>query len=203
MPDLQGSRVVPATPLPPPDLEGSTRSARLSQSCSRSAGCRGTVGLIRSRTSGSNTAGSPPPGGGLAFFFGSLFLMGGWQALISRAGRPSSSAARSSWVCRIGVADRLHWFGMVSGDLKWGAFNAAALFCLPSHQENFGIAVAEALACGLPIRRPLPPKPCSSGWRCRRRNAGRWASAAGRCSRSVLRSAWGQSWMAALVPNAG
>jgi glycosyltransferase involved in cell wall biosynthesis len=40
---------------------------------------------------------------------------------------------------------------MVSGDLKWGAFHAAELFCLPSHQENFGIAVAEALACALPV----------------------------------------------------
>ena len=49
------------------------------------------------------------------------------------------------------MGDRLHWLGMVSGDLKWGAFHAAELFCLPSHQENFGIAVAEALACGLPV----------------------------------------------------
>jgi len=40
---------------------------------------------------------------------------------------------------------------MLSGDLKWGAFRAAELFCLPSHQENFGIVVAEALACGLPV----------------------------------------------------
>jgi glycosyltransferase involved in cell wall biosynthesis len=40
---------------------------------------------------------------------------------------------------------------MLSGDLKWGAFHAADAFVLPSHQENFGIAVAEALACGLPV----------------------------------------------------
>jgi glycosyltransferase involved in cell wall biosynthesis len=38
----------------------------------------------------------------------------------------------------------------LSGDLKWGAFHAAEVFVLPSHQENFGIAVAEALACGVP-----------------------------------------------------
>jgi glycosyltransferase involved in cell wall biosynthesis len=41
--------------------------------------------------------------------------------------------------------------GMLSGDLKWGAFQSAEAFVLPSHQENFGIAVAEALACGLPV----------------------------------------------------
>jgi glycosyltransferase involved in cell wall biosynthesis len=40
---------------------------------------------------------------------------------------------------------------MLSGELKWGAFRSAELFCLPSHQENFGIVVAEALACGLPV----------------------------------------------------
>ncbi len=51
----------------------------------------------------------------------------------------------------LGIADRVVWPGMLSGDLKWGAFRAAEAFVLPSHQENFGIAVAEALACGLPV----------------------------------------------------
>jgi glycosyltransferase involved in cell wall biosynthesis len=41
--------------------------------------------------------------------------------------------------------------GMLTGDLKWGALSAADAFVLPSHQENFGIAVAEALACGTPV----------------------------------------------------
>lgn len=49
------------------------------------------------------------------------------------------------------VADRVTWTGMVAGDLKWGAFHSAEAFILPSHQENFGIAVAEALACGVPV----------------------------------------------------
>ncbi|MFW5746487.1 MAG: glycosyltransferase [Nanoarchaeota archaeon] len=42
------------------------------------------------------------------------------------------------------------WTGMLQGDLKWGAFRLADAFILPSHQENFGVAVAEALACGVP-----------------------------------------------------
>ena len=41
--------------------------------------------------------------------------------------------------------------GMLAGPQKWGAFHAAEAFVLPSHQENFGIAVAEALACGTPV----------------------------------------------------
>jgi glycosyltransferase involved in cell wall biosynthesis len=52
---------------------------------------------------------------------------------------------------RLGLEARVHWTGMLEGDLKWGAFHAAEAFVLPSHQENFGIAVVEALACGVPV----------------------------------------------------
>jgi glycosyltransferase involved in cell wall biosynthesis len=51
---------------------------------------------------------------------------------------------------RLGVGTNIHWPGMVSGPAKWGAFRGAEAFILPSHQENFGVAVAEALACGTP-----------------------------------------------------
>ena len=46
------------------------------------------------------------------------------------------------------VRDLIHFPGMLSGDAKWGAFYGCEAFVLPSHQENFGIAVVEALACG-------------------------------------------------------
>ena len=46
---------------------------------------------------------------------------------------------------------RMRSHSLLSGDLKWGALSAADAFALPSHQENFGIAVAEALACGTPV----------------------------------------------------
>ncbi|HEX8466023.1 MAG TPA: glycosyltransferase [Abditibacterium sp.] len=49
------------------------------------------------------------------------------------------------------LKSRIIWTGMIAGDEKWGAFHAAEAFILPSHQENFGIAVAEALARGLPV----------------------------------------------------
>jgi glycosyltransferase involved in cell wall biosynthesis len=50
-----------------------------------------------------------------------------------------------------GVLARISWPGMLRNELKWGAFYASEAFVLPSHQENFGIAVAEALGCGLPV----------------------------------------------------
>lgn len=51
---------------------------------------------------------------------------------------------------KLAIDSRVTWTGMLQDDRKWGAFYAADAFVLPSHQENFGIAVAEALACGLP-----------------------------------------------------
>lgn len=41
--------------------------------------------------------------------------------------------------------------GMLSGDEKWGSFYNCEAFVLPSHQENFGIAVVESLACSKPV----------------------------------------------------
>jgi glycosyltransferase involved in cell wall biosynthesis len=48
----------------------------------------------------------------------------------------------------LGISDRVHWPGMLKGELKAAAFKKAEAFVLTSHQENFGIAVAEALAYG-------------------------------------------------------
>jgi glycosyltransferase involved in cell wall biosynthesis len=63
----------------------------------------------------------------------------GWQARLQRM------------AAQCGIADRVHWPGMLSGDLKWGALRASDAFVLPSHSENFGIAVVESLAAGRPV----------------------------------------------------
>ena len=60
-------------------------------------------------------------------------------------------AALESQAAGLGVTERITWTGVLTGDLKWGAYHASEAFTLPSHQENFGIVVAEALACGVPV----------------------------------------------------
>lgn len=45
------------------------------------------------------------------------------------------------------AGNNIYFSGMLSGSSKWGAFYGCEAFILPSHQENFGIAVVEAMAC--------------------------------------------------------
>jgi glycosyltransferase involved in cell wall biosynthesis len=54
-------------------------------------------------------------------------------------------------LCPKHLTKRIHWVGMLTGDIKWGAYQVADCFILPSHQENFGIVVAEALSTGTPV----------------------------------------------------
>lgn len=63
----------------------------------------------------------------------------GWQADLEKL------------VHDLNITDQVTWTGMIRDEIKWGAIKAAEAFVLPSHQENFGIAVAEALAVGKPV----------------------------------------------------
>jgi len=63
-------------------------------------------------------------------------------------GHEATLRARAS---RSSKGDRIHFVGMLEGVVKWGALRAADVFILPSHQENFGLSVVEALACGVPV----------------------------------------------------
>lgn len=46
---------------------------------------------------------------------------------------------------------KIHFPGMLQGAAKWGAFYNCHIYLLPSHQENFGIAIVEAMACEKPV----------------------------------------------------
>jgi glycosyltransferase involved in cell wall biosynthesis len=46
---------------------------------------------------------------------------------------------------------RIDWIGAVWGEERWPYIQGADLFLLPTHSENFGIAVLEALHAGTPV----------------------------------------------------
>lgn len=46
---------------------------------------------------------------------------------------------------------RIDWIGAVWGEERWKYFQGADLFCLPTHSENFGLAVLEACQVGTPV----------------------------------------------------
>lgn len=50
-----------------------------------------------------------------------------------------------------GVAGRIRWAGPVYGAEKWRLLRDARMLVLPSHSENFGNAVLEAMAAGVPV----------------------------------------------------
>jgi len=54
-------------------------------------------------------------------------------------------------VTRLNLTNRVVFTGMLEGSMKQGAFANAEAFVLPSHQENFGISVVEALAVRVPV----------------------------------------------------
>jgi len=57
----------------------------------------------------------------------------------------------SDRVRQLGLDSRVIFTGMLEGELKQSALMSADSFILPSHQENFGMAVVEALAMGVPV----------------------------------------------------
>lgn len=65
---------------------------------------------------------------------------------------PDSDTPYGEEIIRLAAKDEHILFpGMLTGEDKWGAFYGCEAFVLPSHQENFGIAVVESLACGKPV----------------------------------------------------
>lgn len=57
----------------------------------------------------------------------------------------------TSLVSGLGLQDRTVFLGMVVDNDKWSVLFDSDMFVLPSHHENFPMAVVEAMAAGLPV----------------------------------------------------
>lgn len=74
-----------------------------------------------------------------------------WMLVMAGPDQVGWQGQLTSLASELGISDQIVWTGMITGDMKWGALRASEFMILPSHQENFGIVVAEALACGVPV----------------------------------------------------
>jgi glycosyltransferase involved in cell wall biosynthesis len=74
-----------------------------------------------------------------------------WQLLIAGSGEPAYTLQLQNLANRLGIAERCHWLGFVSGEAKNCLLQGCDWFVLPSSAENFGIAVAESLAAATPV----------------------------------------------------
>lgn len=71
--------------------------------------------------------------------------------VIAGPGEPATVERFKSLGRELGLQERVVWAGPLYEDAKWAAMRAADMYILPSHQENFGISVVEALACHTPV----------------------------------------------------
>jgi len=71
--------------------------------------------------------------------------------VIAGSGDPSYVQSLVERAVAYGIGDRVSWPGLVTGVQKARILSGACAFVLPSHQENFGVAVVEALACAVPV----------------------------------------------------
>lgn len=73
-----------------------------------------------------------------------------WVLILAGNGEPAYEASVRSAVERAGLTAQVRTPGFLTGAEREDAFAAADAFVLPSHSENFGLAVAEAMIRGVP-----------------------------------------------------
>lgn len=75
----------------------------------------------------------------------------GWRVVIAGTDEGGHLEDVISEVRKQNVEDDFSFHGSVEGQAKWDLYRSANLFVLPSHSENFGLVIAEALGCGVPV----------------------------------------------------
>ena len=75
----------------------------------------------------------------------------GWRMKVVGPDEDGHLAVVMGLVQRAGLAETWDFCGEIDDREKWGAYRQADVFILPTHSENFGMVVAEALAAGVPV----------------------------------------------------
>lgn len=108
-----------------------------------------------------------------------------WQLLVAGPDLDGHGAEVRALVASLGLSDRVTFAGMLAGDEKASALAHADLMVLPTHAENFGIVVAEALAHGTPVMTTR-----AAPWEeLRERNCGWWIEDSGEALHAALEGA--------------
>ncbi len=74
-----------------------------------------------------------------------------FRLILAGSGDEAYATALKERIAELGLESRVNWYGFAEGARKWRLLQGADLFALPSYSENFGIAVLEAMSCGLPV----------------------------------------------------
>lgn len=75
----------------------------------------------------------------------------GYKILVAGEGEADYVEDMKRMICDRGLQDIVQLIGGVYGDEKWRLFQTSDFFVLPTHSENFGLAIAESLASGTPV----------------------------------------------------
>lgn len=74
-----------------------------------------------------------------------------WRLVLAGDGPAEYVASLKYAVMKQNASDHVRFTGWLSGEMKASALQGASLLALPSHHENFGLCVMEALAYGVPV----------------------------------------------------
>jgi glycosyltransferase involved in cell wall biosynthesis len=75
----------------------------------------------------------------------------GWRVVVAGPDEDGHQRVVQEAVCAEGLEAAFTFVGEKQGAEKWALFRESDLFVLPSFNENFGLVIAEALACGVPV----------------------------------------------------
>lgn len=74
-----------------------------------------------------------------------------WIVVIVGNGEADYRQSLCNRVTELGIKEKVMILPPVFGEAKLKLYQESSVFCLPSHSENFGMVIAEALSCGVPV----------------------------------------------------